>query len=589
MSLQNVDAMMSDCDTSSNGLDGCAATGGRYHQWQWTSSRNGQSGMRFQNAECVLSQCDASSNGVDGLLVLSGTLTLSSSRCSGNTGNGLTATGVLCDGTDVTLSNNGANGMAGSGGGYDLKLFKLRDNAQHGASLLSTECRMLECVASSNALDGLSVDSSTITLSSSSVSSNARHGYVASSTVTDARDCTFDDNAVDGAQTLGGRYHQWRSSSSSNGRYGAQCHSTECRLQESVVSSNGGGGGGGGLLVVSGSLELHGSSVTSNTGIGLTASLVRFGSINDDDISDNSLSGAVFDDGGTGVACGPVRVMGSTLDNNGGAGFISVSSSSLDIDSSSFVGNADSGMSAATGKSTQVTRSNISNNRAHGATITGDATITEVDIQDNDLYGVSASGSLTVSGGTCLRNGGGGGGGGGGGLTVTGDLTISAMRVLNNTGDGVKFVPSTGGVYAFELVVTDNTGFGVTVTGGGAGVPCVGPATISRCVVDRNGSTGIDLQCAAGGEVSHCTVSSNGGDGIVLGPTAAHMRVSDNTCSSNINGLVCLSTGNLVVRNSCSSSSVSNYTVIVPGNAMGPVVDELTIAADCNPHSNYAH
>lgn len=633
--VTDMDASLHDCSSSSNGVYGVdlRTTGPIKAHWDLKENkalRNASHGVRCENGDCRLHECDLSSNGGDGLSVTQGSLSLSSSRCSSNTGSGVAMTDVDCDGDGVTTSNNGLDGVTAANLRYHVWRWRSTDNARHGMSLLSSTVELTECVVSSNTLDGLSVDSSSVTLSGSSFSNNDRHGYTASATVTDADGDSFDENAVDGVQTLGGRYHQWRSTNSSNGRYGAQCHATKCRLQECVVSSNGGGGGGGGgLLVVSGSLELHGSSVTSNTGNGLTASSLVAGTINDDDISDNSLSGAVFDDGGTGVGCGPVTVSRSRCDSNGALGISSVSSSSLRVTDSSCRSNGDSGLFVDGGSATltqcelsgnaqfgitavqdpdianesvslrrngagglsvdgtlTVTGGSISDNTGPGVLLVGNGTINDADIQDNALYGVTVTGSLTVSGGTCMRNG---GGGGGGGLTVSGDLTIRAMRVSNNTGDGVSVVPSTAGTYMFDLVVTDNTGLGVTVAGGGAGLPCVGPATVSRCVVDRNGSTGIDLQCAAGGEVSHCTVSSNGGDGIVLGPTAAHMRVSDNTCSSNINGLVCLSTGNLVVRNSCSSSSVSNYSVIVPGNAMGPVVDEMTIVADCNPHSNYAH
>lgn len=144
---------------------------------------------------------------------------------------------------------------------------------------------------------------------------------------------------------------------------------------------------------------------------------------------------------------------------------------------------------------------------------------------------------------------------------------VSSIRCQNgecssNAGDGLRLGDFDRDGMLDLVVCSSNVADGIHATSL-AGLP-LGRCRVTNAMCDSNGGHGIFLEATTGGEVSRCTVTSNSGLGIFV-----------------------LGNGHTVHSNSCSSNLGGPLLVPVPGNVLGPLVDELSVGGNCNPAANY--
>ena len=72
-----------------------------------------------------------------------------------------------------------------------------------------------------------------------------------------------------------------------------------------------------------------------------------------------------------------------------------------------------------------------------------------------------------------------------------------------------------------------------------------------------------------------------------------HYRIEANNVTNNDRGIDIDSASNVVIRNSAynngAAGPTNDYTDIVAGNTVGPIVDSSNIGASGNPHANYVY
>lgn len=152
---------------------------------------------------------------------------------------------------------------------------------------------------------------------------------------------------------------------------------------------------------------------------------------------------------------------------------------------------------------------------------------------------------------------------GGGALFVD----CARVRVVDssfsgNANDGLAITDSSGGsttmaVHLERLTCSGNTGRGTVVTGR--------LGDIRHCVSSDNGGFGIETGASFSGTVKHISCVGNGGAILVNG------------------------TGCAVTCNSGTSGPLGFISVVTPGNVVGPLVDEMSVATSSNPHANILH
>lgn len=226
------------------------------------------------------------------------------------------------------------------------------------------------------------------------------------------------------------------------------------------------------------------------------------------------------------------------------------------------------------GRTTQVTRSNISNNRAGGVSIetAGSLSMEEVEASGNDLAGcdallLPALGSVQEKAKQvkCRFNGNGFG---------TPDA-LPGCVIRGAESFELREVDCSGNA-ASGLVLADWSKDGrmelVTCSGNGEyGVRCTsfigvgsGRLRARELVCDSNGFDGLLLESSTGGEVSDSSFTGNGALGV---------RV--------------LSFNHLVQRSTFIANVGGPIFALLPGNTVAPIVDEGTLPANCNPSANH--
>lgn len=144
---------------------------------------------------------------------------------------------------------------------------------------------------------------------------------------------------------------------------------------------------------------------------------------------------------------------------------------------------------------------------------------------------------------------------------------IKSAEVLNaassnNTGSGIR-------VQHFDSAVVDrsnaldNEGDGFTFENSKSGVTC-GTVAINQSVSNGNVLHGFNLACSMDGSIRRCESSDNGGFGFLVAGA-----------------------GHLVVENNAAGNTAGGYSIPIPGNAVGPIIDELGLATNTNPAANY--
>lgn len=177
--------------------------------------------------------------------------------------------------------------------------------------------------------------------------------------------------------------------------------------------------------------------------------------------------------------------------------------------------------------------------------------------------------------------------------------TIENVVVVNVVGDGIA---------CYDNFVISNCaarsvgGTGIRVGYGSNVVDCVatycdvsGIASLQNCVVSgcsaRSNQVGFDvsnstrvIDCSAVFNVGDgircgndcfiqgniCDSNGNGGDGAGIHALFSDARIEGNNCTDNDRGIDVDTSGNVIIRNTCSSNT-TNWD-IVAGNAVGPIV-----------------
>ncbi len=141
-------------------------------------------------------------------------------------------------------------------------------------------------------------------------------------------------------------------------------------------------------------------------------------------------------------------------------------------------------------------------------------------------------------------------------------LTVQNVHARRNAGNGLV-VGDLNGDGLLDLVTASSNGLTGVAFVSLSGLPN-GRLVARRVTCDGNGLSGMALEATTGGEVSECVFSNNG-----------------------LLGLHVLGSNHVVRSNSVTNNFGGTLFVIAPGNVVGPLIDELTVAGNCNPAANY--
>jgi|GEM_PF-3540843 len=337
---------------------------------------------------------------------------------------------------------------------------------------------------------------------------------------------------------------------------GGSDHSMEQSIDDLVASGN-----AGGLLVVNADLRLNASSLTGNTGAGITcqaAGVVGQSFILDaTKSSDNGTDGILVD------AADPVLV-------------------TVTITDSSFERNTNNGAS-------------------FSWTQTGGPfkfSMADSDLSANGLDGLRATGDpnrrASVDAIACRASG-----NTGRGMSVdfATDVRIHDCTASGN-GTGGMLCGNTQHFIAADNDTTGNTGDGLSVA-------TVTDFGMSRCVSSRNTGNGTSIADAGNISVRDSEATGNGTHGMIaystLGISSSSVRVTGSSFSSNtlaglsisdsltgqVTACSAFSNGttgievlalNHVITDNTAGGNAANYSVALPGNAVGSLVDETNIS-----------
>jgi parallel beta-helix repeat protein len=220
----------------------------------------------------------------------------------------------------------------------------------------------------------------------------------------------------------------------------------------------------------------------------------------------------------------------------------------------------------------------------------------------------------------------------GNGMHILGMMTnVDAYSTTSghNGGNGM-YVKSTGESYVHmeQVSFNGNNGNGVEILGmmtnvdaysgyashnGGGGIIIYGSGNLNQCAVVGNSGSGIEAGIAS--NVRNCTARGNTGDGIVVSSrcyvvgntcenngegvigtaepagiraTGGANRIDDNHVTGNNVGIDIDAAGNLIINNSATANTTTNYEFAVD-NTVGPTVGSSDIVSSSNPHANYEY
>lgn len=136
------------------------------------------------------------------------------------------------------------------------------------------------------------------------------------------------------------------------------------------------------------------------------------------------------------------------------------------------------------------------------------------------------------------------------------------LRSAGNSGDGLTIADLDRDGYLDAVACSGNTGSGISVQTY-TGTPC-GRLSMHQCVAQSNGMHGLDLHCSSGSDVRECVFRGNGG----LGASASGV-------------------GHVFVWNTAADNALGPYFIPVPGNSVGPAIEEPFMLTDEHPHANF--
>jgi len=161
-------------------------------------------------------------------------------------------------------------------------------------------------------------------------------------------------------------------------------------------------------------------------------------------------------------------------------------------------------------------------------------------------------------------------------VLAVGKLRVENLRIYGFTQNGINFSPT---VTPSRLVVTDsqisnNTGDGILDMQGSSGTGG-NRVTLRNDKLDSNGSNGVEVQGVAGGgfnavvNSSETSFSDNGASGVLSNGVSATVRISLDSISGNVTGLLATNSGKII---SSGNNTISgNNTDGVPTSTVLPI------------------
>lgn len=162
----------------------------------------------------------------------------------------------------------------------------------------------------------------------------------------------------------------------------------------------------------------------------------------------------------------------------------------------------------------------------------------------NGRDGIRAGTGATVTGCSAVGNA-------ADGISVNSRSTVTECAAEGNAGNGMSGV---FGALIARCVSGSNTGAGISVDQG---------CTVAECYVSTNTADGIVT--SGDGAVLDCVCDGNGrnsgvGAGILV--TGSDNRIEGNNCVDNDFGVRATSSGNIIVRNTCSGNTTLNWEIV---------------------------
>jgi len=192
--------------------------------------------------------------------------------------------------------------------------------------------------------------------------------------------------------------------------------------------------------------------------------------------------------------------------------------------------------------------------------------------------------------------------------------TGSTVIGCTATGNSIAGIASAGDSTIIQCTSSDNIGDGFNVGSG---------CTVSQCTASGNSNNGIRAftgctitSCTTKGNVNHgiyvgyhCSVLNNTSALNGVGPAIGagifvqfhNNRIEGNVCNASDRGIHVSGLGNVVIRNTCSGNTTSNWLVSL-NNIVGPVIDRTApgspgfstnsfagSTATTDPNANFTH
>ncbi|HTA21075.1 MAG TPA: hypothetical protein VK989_17400, partial [Polyangia bacterium] len=338
------------------------------------------------------------------------------------------------------------------------------------------------------------------------------------------------------------------------------------------LGGNGATGSVGGIVVSAGTATLGAVNVHDNTGPGITASTagtaVALGATtvtnnSADGVSATTSATVTFNTGATitnnggdgiientatlklnGAAATPITVTGNTGDGigltNGGITASYLTLSSNGTGTTKHDGLKAAGIAAINVGVNSDAVVNIKSNGANGVDIAGTTSGSALDLEHATIQSNGADGILVdLNGGTGTPG-------------ATAKFILDTVTANTSSGIEVKRAPLIGSVIKAtfdQMTITNNSGFGVTLTGVSGDVG----ASVTNSKITGNTNTGVNVAQVGGTTTETIQNDTITGNGTAVSPATAAGGVNFAT-SSTLNGF----TGNIVAGNGSDQITVSN-------------------------------